>query len=216
MWRSAALAVPLAAVVVASAAAARDPWDPHTKINKSDQAAASAAVVSRADLGPGWSGGALTPTSFKAPTCPAQRPNDGDLTVTAHAESNFNNGNGGLQVDSDIEVFPTVKQAAARFDRFIQPKLAACLAYDLRKSFGTAKITILKMQRLKFAQVANRTAVFRVPVVYQQVTVDSDFVFIGQGRSQFYVNVVAPSNVEGQLPAFELRLAKQLVKRAVR
>jgi hypothetical protein len=215
MWRSLAFAASLAAVVAASAAA-RDPWDPHTRFNKTDQAAAKAAVLSQVDLGQGWTGGPQSAPSFKAPTCPAQRPNDGDLTLTGHAESLFSNGNGGLQVVSDVELFTTSKQATARFNRFLQPKLLTCLRYDLLKSLGGAKVTFLKGTRLDFAKVAERTAVFRLPIVYQGKTIDFDFLFLGQDRSQFYVNIVAPSVQESQLPAFELRLAKVLVNRAVR
>jgi hypothetical protein len=215
MWRSLALVAFLAAVGAASASA-RDPWDPHTKFTKADQAAAKTAVLSQADLGQGWSGGPQANPSFKAPTCPAQRPNDGDLTLTGHAETVYSNGNGGLQADSDVEVFPTAKQATARFNRFLQPKLFACLKYDLSKSLGGAKVTYLKGKRLTFTKVAERTAVFRLPIVYKGAKIDFDFLYFGQGRSQFYVNIVAPSVQENQLPAFELRLAKALVKRAVR
>lgn len=213
MWRSAAVVLVLAGTFVA-AAAARDPWDPVTKIRAADQVKAAAAVLTRADLGAGWAGGARKPTSLKAPTCPAQRPNDGDLTLTAHAESVFSNGNGGIQIDSDVEVFRNPRQAKARFDRFLQPKLATCLRYDLSKSFGGAKVTMLKVKRLRFDRVADRVAAFRVPVVYNGLTVDSDFIFLGHGRSQIYVNVVAPSLQESQLPGFELQVAKLLVKRA--
>ena len=212
MWRSLVVAALLAGML-AGIAAARDPWDPHTRIRAADQAKAAATVLRRDDLGAGWTGGARTPTSLKAPTCPAQRPNDGDLTLTGHAESIFSNGNGGVQVDSDVEVFPNSKQARARFVRFLQPKLATCLRYDLQKSFGGAKVTILKLQRLKLAKVADRVAAFRLPLVYQGVAVDSDFLLLGRGRSQLYVIVIAPSSSEGQLPGFELRVAKLLVKR---
>ena len=216
MWRRLGLGVALAALVV-PAAAARDPWDPKTKIRAADQAAAARVVLTRDDLGAGWTGGARTPTSFKAPTCPAQRPNDGDLTLTGHAESLFSNGNGGIQVDSDVEVFPSEKQAKARFTRFLQPKLFTCLEYDLAKSVGGTGVTFLKPSRLAFAEVADRTAAFRVPLAVKAggrtVTVDSDYLFLGVGRSQIYVNVIAPSVQEPQLAAFELRLAKLLVKR---
>jgi hypothetical protein len=215
MWRNFALVASLATVVVGSAAA-RDPWDPHTKFTKADQAAAKAAVLQQNDLGQGWTGGPQGSPSFKAPTCPAQRPNDGDLTLTGHAESVYSNGNGGLQIYSDLELFATSKQAKARFDRFLQPKLFTCLRYDLSKSLGGTKVTYLKAKRLDFAKVAERTAVFRLPIVYQGKTIDFDYLFLGQGRSQFYLSIVAPSTQEGQLPAFELRLAKDLAARAVR
>jgi hypothetical protein len=216
VWRSLVLGVAVAAIAV-PAAAAKDPWDPNTKIRPADQAAAARVVVTRDDLGAGWTGGARKPTSFKAPTCPAQRPNDGDLTITGHAESLLTNGNGGIQIDTDVEVFPTEKQAQARFTRFLQPKLFNCLRYDLAKSVGGTGMTFLKTSRLEFAKVADRTAAFRVPVAVKvsgkTVTVDSDYLFLGVGRSQVYVNVIAPSVQEAQLPQFELRLAKLLVKR---
>jgi hypothetical protein len=217
MWRS-FLVASVAAGILACAAAARDPWDPVTKIRRADQAKAAATVLTRADLGGGWIGGRRKPTSLKAPTCPAQRPNDGDLTLTGHAESVFNNGNGGIQVDSDVEVFATAKQAKARFTRFLQPKLVTCLRYDLAKSIGGSGFTFLKANRLALPQVAERVAAFRVPIAVKAgsrtVTVDADFLFLGVGRSQIYVNVVAPSVQEPQLRGFELQVAKLLVRRA--
>src|SRR5262245_51460738 len=217
MWRSLAGAALLAAFVTA-VADARDPWDPRTGIRQADQRKAAAAVLTQADLGGGWNGGARKPTSFKAPTCPAQRPNDGDLTLTGHAESLFSNGNGGIQIDTDVEVFPTAKQAKARFVRFMQPKLFSCLKYDLAKSIGGSGATILKPVHLDLPKVAERVAAFRVPVAVksgsQTVTVDADFLYLGAGRSLIYVNIVAPSVQEAQLQEFERRLAKLLVRRA--
>jgi hypothetical protein len=217
MWRSVLGAILLAAVL-AGVASGRDPWDPRTKIRAADQTKAAATVLSKADLGGGWAGGARKPISFKAPTCPAQRPNDGDLRLTGHAESVFSNGNGGLQIDSDIEVFPTVAQAKARFVRFMQPKLFTCLKYDLSKSLGASGITLLKPTRLALPKLAERFGAFRVPVAVKSgsgtVTVDADFIYLGVGRSQIYVNIIAPSVQEAQLPEFERRLAKLLVGRA--
>lgn len=217
MWRS-VVAAALLAGVLAGVASGRDPWDPRTTIRKADQTKAAATVLTKDDLGGGWAGGARKPTSFKAPTCPAQRPNDGDLTLTGHAESVFSNGNGGIQIDSDIEVFPTVKQAKARFVRFMQAKLFTCLKYDLAKSLGASGITLLKPTRLDLPKSAERFGAFRVPIAVKSgsgtVTVDADFLYLGVGRSQIYVNVVAPSVQEAQLPEFERRLAKLLVGRA--
>ena len=66
--------------------------------------------------------------------------------------------------------------------------------------------------------MAERTGAFRVPIVVksgsQTVTVDADFIYLGVGRSQIYVNIIAPSVQQSQLPGFEVRLAKLMVKRA--
>jgi hypothetical protein len=219
MWRSLLAASLLAGMIATVAAAARDPWDPRTKIRTADQAKAKATLLTRDDLGAAWSGGPRNPISFKAPTCPAQRPNDGDLTITGHAESVFSNGNGGIQIDSDVEMFPTEAQAKARFVRFMQAKLFSCLKYDLAKSLGgVTGMTFLKPTRVDLPKVAERMGAFRVPILVksgsQTVTVDADFIFLGVGRAQIYVNVIAPSVQEEQLPGFELRVAKLLVKRA--
>ena len=218
MWRSGVVALVLSGLAAAGADAAREPWDPVTKLRSRDQAKAAATVLTQADLGAAWAGGPRKPTSLKAPTCPAQRPNAGDLTITGHAESVLNNGNGGIQISSDVEVFASKKQAKARFVRFMQPKLVTCLKYDLAKSVGGSGFTFLKATRLDFPQVAERTALFRIPIAVksgsQTVTVDADFLFLGAGRSQIYVNVVAPSVQESQLRGFELMVAKLLVKRA--
>jgi hypothetical protein len=65
--------------------------------------------------------------------------------------------------------------------------------------------------------VAERTAAFRVPLLVktgkQTATVYSDFLYLGAGRSQAYMNVIANAALESQLNVFELRLAKALAKR---
>jgi hypothetical protein len=204
------VALGLAAVAVA------DPLDPTQKFTKADQSRAAATVLTRNDLGPGWAGGPQPPTSFKAPRCPAYSPNQHDLVVTGHAESVFDNGNGGIQVASDAEVFRTAANAATRFTRIIQPKLGACLRYDILKSTGGSGVLILQAKRLQFPQVAQRTAVYRVPLLVksgkQTLTVYSDFAFLGGGRTQAYMNVIAPSSESG-LHSLELRLAQTLAKR---
>ena len=86
------------------------------------------------------------------------------------------------------------------------------------KSIGGSGTTILKPVRLDFPKVADRVGAFRVPVAVKAgsrtVTVDADFIYLGVGRSLIYVNIVAPSVQEAQLPEFEHRLAKLLVQRA--
>ena len=207
----------LASLVLAAAALA-DATDPKERFSKAGQTLAAGTVLRGSDLGPGWQGGTRQPTSLKAPKCPAYSPNDSDLTLTGHAESLFSNGNGGVQVDNDVEIFKTKAQAARRFARIVQPKIGTCLRYDLLKSLGGSGVLIEGAKRLAFARVAAHTAVFRVPLDVksggQAVTVYSDFVFLNQGVTQIYLNVVAPSSLKGQLAALELRLARTLAGRA--
>jgi hypothetical protein len=209
------------AVLVLAGAALADASDPKQHFTKADQAKAAATVLAQNDLGAGWKGGARTPTSLKAPKCPAYTSNDSDLTMTGHAESLFSNGNGGVQVDSDVEVFRTARQAATRFARILQPRLGTCLRYDLLKSVaGTKGVRIGQVKRLPLPKVATHGAAFRVPLTVQNagqsVTVDSDVLFLGQGPTAIYLNVVAPDVLGSQLTALEERLARALAARSKR
>jgi len=211
----AALAVGL---VTASAALAADPLDPKVKITATDQAHARAALLVRNDLGPAWVGGERKPNALKLPVCPAQHPDDSDLTISGHTEAVFNNGNGGIQVDSDVVILRSAKQVDTQFNRILQPKLATCLKYDLFKSVGGTNVIIGKVTRLDLAKVGTHSALFRVALIYKTgktgVDVISDFMFLGQGRTEWFVNVVAPASVDSQLVALENRIARTLVKRA--
>ena len=157
---------------------------------------------------------------------PRAKPEDTDLTVTGHAGVAVQQQqNAASRLSTTPEVFPAAKEAQTRFDRFLQPTIYACLKYGVLESVGGTRtiggtgVTIQKVERLPFPKMADRSGAFRVTIGVQSgsrtVTVFSDFLYVGVGRTQIYVNVVAPSAHEQQLPAFELRLAKLLVKRAV-
>jgi len=206
-----------AALFAASVAAAADPLDPKVKINAADQARAVAALLVKSDFGPAWAGGQQKPNALKIPVCPAYHPDDSDLTITGHAESLFSLSNAGIQVDSDVVILKTAKQVETQFKRILQPKLGTCLKYDLLKSIGGQGIVFGQVKRLTLPKVGTHAAAFRVELAVKSgktsVVVFSDFMFLAQGRTQFYVNLVAPSNVESQLPALESRIARTLIKR---
>ena len=67
------------------------------------------------------------PRSLKAPVCPSLRPDYSKLTLTGHAESVFDNGNGGVQIVSDVEVWKTAKQAEQHMDALLKPALPKCI-----------------------------------------------------------------------------------------
>jgi hypothetical protein len=213
-----ALLAALAALVLAGAALA-DPLDPKVKLVDADQARAKAALLTGSDLGLGWTGGALkTPSSLKQPICPQLRPNFSKLTITGHAESVFDNGNGGVQVSSDVEVWKTEKQAARHMNALLKPALPTCIRYSLLKTVGgIQKAVLLKTQKRNLGKLAGDSAVsFRVPVGYkvgkQTVVVASDFLLLRKGRTEIYVNVTGPSN-DAALTALEKRIAKTLLGR---
>ena len=208
----------LAALVLAGAALA-DPLDPKVSYNARDQKLARAALLVQTDLGPGWQGGALKePSSLKQPICPQLRPNFSKLTITGHAESVFDNGNGGVQVSSDVEVWKNEKQAARHMNALLKPALPTCIRYSLLKTVGgVEQAVLLKTEKHDLGKLAADTAVsYRVPVGYkvgkQTVVVASDFLLVRKGRTELYVNVTGPSD-DPALLALEKRIAKALVAR---
>jgi hypothetical protein len=205
------------ALVLAGAALA-DPLDPRVRLVPADQARADAAVLRRTDLGSAWRGGASkTPSSLKAPVCPAVRPNYAKLTITGHAESRFDNGNGGLQVSSDAEVWKSLAQAKQHLEALLVPKLPRCVKYALLRSLGGTGVTLLPVEHRKLPKLGDVSAAYRAPIGVKAggktVTVLSDFLFLRKGRTEIYVNVVAPSNNADQLTSFELRIARAMLAR---
>jgi hypothetical protein len=207
------------ALIVASAALAADSTDPKIRLTKADQTKAAAAVLRFSDLGPAWSGGATKPTSLKAPICPGNQPNDSDLTITGHAESLLSLRSAGLQVDTDAEIFKTPAQVAKLVQRTMGPAVTGCLKVNLLKSIGTGG-TIGAARTLTVAKAGSRSALYRVeisvkaPGTKQHVKVFSDYLFVSAARTQFFVNLVAPSSAADALPALENRIAKLLASRA--
>jgi hypothetical protein len=208
----------LAALVLATAAFAADPADPRIRSNPSDEQAASAALLTRAELGPGWRGGERRPFSMKAPVCPALRPSFADLVQTGHAESVFDNGNGGVQVASDVQVMRSPDHVRKLFERILQPALTRCIGYDIAKSLGGTGIRVLTTKREMFPKSGDLTALYKTLIAVKSgsdnVTVFNDSLFLAKGRTIFWVNIVYPGTLAEMVGKLERRIAKRLVARA--
>ena len=213
------LAVAGAALVVASAALAADSTDPKIKLSKADQALAAKLVLRFTDLGAAWSGGAEKPSSLKIPVCPSNQPNNSDLTITGHAESRLNLQTAATQVDTDVLIFKSAKQVAKLVGRVIEsPSISDCLRYDLIKSVGGQGVTIVGVSQVPVAKAGDHSALYRVTLSVKSgsktVPVFSDFLYVSQGRAQYFVNIVAPGAIKSELPSLENRIAKGLAAKA--
>jgi len=208
-----------AALVVASAALAADSTDPKVKLSKADQALAAKLVLKFTDLGAAWSGGAEKPASLKIPVCPSNQPNNSDLTVTGHAESGLNLQTAATQVDTDVLIFKSAKQVARLVSRVIEsPSISDCLRYDLIKSVGGQGVTIVGVSQVPVAKAGDHSALYRVTLSVKSgsktVPVYSDFLYVSQGRAQYFVNIVAPGAIKSELPSLENRIATRLAAKA--
>jgi hypothetical protein len=209
----------VASLAVAAAATAADSLDPVIKISKADQAYAGKLVLRFKDLGPAWSGGAEKPTSLKIPVCPSNMPNNHDLTITAHAESGLDLQSAAIRVDTDVLLFKSARQVAKLVQRIIKaPTLSDCLRYDLIKSVGGQGVTIVGVSRVPVAKAGDHSALFRVTLAVKSgsktVPVYSDFLYVSQGRAQYFVNIVAPGAIHSELPSLENGIAKRLAAKA--
>jgi hypothetical protein len=213
------LTVFAAALVVATSALGADSTDPKIELSKADQAVAAKLVLRLGDLGAAWSGGAEKPSSLKIPICPSNQPNDSDLTVTGHAESRLNLQTAATQVDTDVLVFKRANQVAKLVSRVLSsPSLEDCLRYDLIKSVGGQGVTIVGVSQVPVAKAGDHSALFRVTLSVKSgsktVPVYSDFLYVSQGRAQYFVNIVAPGAIASELPSLENRIAKRLAAKA--
>ena len=208
------LAGMLLALVGAASAAADDPT---VRISHADQMKAEAALLQLSDFGVGWTGGRRTPSKLTAPQCPGFDPKESDLTVTGHAEARFAYARGSVVFDQDNQVLESEKAVATDFARVIRPKLKDCLAYELKQS-GKGQVVSVVVRELPFPKVGTSSAAYRGTMVVRvggrKVTFVSDFIFIGQGRLEYSLNIVAPAVLGGELVSFEQSIAQKLVKKA--
>jgi hypothetical protein len=191
--------------------------NPTVKINTADQAKADASLLRLKDFGVGWTGGSTTRSKLTSPGCPGFNPKESDLVVTGHADARFTNKSGGVVFGQDSQVLESADAVKTDFARTIQPKLADCLAYQL-KSSGKGSVLSVSVRTLALPPIGTISAAYRATVLLkvqnQTVKYVSDYVFFGQGRYEFSVFVQAPAVLGSQLVPFETMMAQILVKRA--
>jgi hypothetical protein len=204
----------IVALVCASSALADNPT---VRISQADQAKAESSLLQLRDFGVGWTGGKRTPAKLTSPHCPGFDPKESDLVVSGHAEARFGYQRAGVVFDQDTQVLKNKRAVATDFARTIQPKLADCLAYQLKRS-GHGQVASVKVQKLPFPKVGDVSAAYRAVVVvksgHRVARIVSDFIFFGSGRLEYSLNVIAPAAEGTQLVPFEQAMAQILVKRS--
>jgi hypothetical protein len=191
--------------------------NPTMRINAADQAKAVASLVRLKDFGVGWTGGPTKPTKLTAPSCPGFNPKESDLVVTGHADASFTY-RGAVLFGQDSQVLETAAAVKTDFARSIQPKLTGCLGYQLKAS-GKGQVTSVTVRKLTgVPKIGTVSAFYRAELVVRAnghtMKQVRDFVFVGQGRYEFSLVIVASATAGPQLVPFEVAMAQLLVKRA--
>src|SRR5207247_10480999 len=126
-------------------------------------------------------------------------------------EARFTYTLGSVVFDQDNQVLESEQAVRTDFARVIQPKLKDCLAYELKQS-GKGQIVSVVVRKLPFPRLGTTSAAYRGTMVLRagghKVTFVSDFIFIGQGRLEYSLNVVAPAVLAGALLPFEHAIAQ--------
>ena len=188
---------------------------PTVKISSADQAKARAALLRRADLGAGWTGGPVQTSPLTPPNCPGFAPKESDLVVTGHADARYVFQQLGVELDQDVQVLESAEDVQTDFSRTISPGLARCLQYQLGK---LAHVSDVSVTRIPFPPTGSVSAVFRAELTVKTSKglgrLVSDYVFFGVGRTEYEFTVIAPADSRDQLVRFELGLAQRLLRRA--
>jgi hypothetical protein len=203
-----------AAALLIAATAAADTYS--FRLTASDQAAARAVVVRRADLGTGapWKGGLVKPDR-SALQCANYNPKHGDLVVTGIAQAHWTAS--GIQIDSSAAIFQTDDMVRVDWQRSDSSGLLPCLRTKLEHSLG-ATGRLVSLRRIPFPSVSTLTDAFRAVVDVtasgRTVRVLIDTVFVARNRAEIQLSTVAPYALVAQVQAAEARLAVLMAGRA--
>jgi hypothetical protein len=190
---------------------------PTVRFDAADQAKASATLLRRSDLPFGWKGGPHKPDPPTGPDCPGFEPKLADLVLTGHAAATFENPRAGVRIFQDAQVLESPAAVRTDFRRTVTAKLGDCLAHQYRRD---PEVLAVSVKRLDFPRLGSRRAAYRLTLTVRTkgrpAKVVSDFVFVGHGRMEFSLNLVAPARFAPQLADFEADIVRIALKRGSR
>lgn len=214
--RAAALLVCSGAVLVLAGVASAD--REQVRLTHAGQAAARAAVLTRADLGPlpGWTGGARKPSPPGAPACAAYHPTQSDLVLNGSAETDWKRS--GLELESEAQVLATPKMVLLDWRRtVVAPQMLPCMRSALAKQLRGGTTRLVSVRWVPFPRLARYTralrAVLAVKTPTGTVPVMVDTVLVGRGRTEVTLTATAPLAAASAVRSAEVRLARLLVAR---
>lgn len=210
------IAAVLTFALVPAALASTPPNKEQVRINRADQGAAKAAVLRKADLGPGWGGGATKPDTSAKMSCRGYEPKQSDLVLTGAAETVW--GRSGIQLQSIAQVLKTPAMVARDWQRtVVDPRAIACLRTTLARQLTSAE-RLVSFKRVAFPRLARYSRLYRAVIEVrangQKVRVFADFVLTGRRRTELTLSVTAPAAIQGSVSRSEVKWARAMLARA--
>lgn len=205
---AAALALTVAAVAVAAGTDQEQ-----VQLTPAGQAAAKGAILRLADIGAGFTGGAVAPDESSTPDCANYHPKQSDLVKNGDAASSFSLK--GVSISSEASVLASAAMVRTDWQRTIRPELMSCLRTVFTRSLGTGGSRVVSVSDLSFPHVTTYAhgyrAVLQVVKGDTSTRVVSDFILLGRGRTEITLNLTSLPNAAAL--ATEVAIAKKLVAR---
>ena len=195
----------LAALVLAGAAAARDPKDPQQRHTAADTKLANTLALRQKDLAAGWT---LTKPTPNPPPCKTE-PDESNLVQTARIDPTFIWKDGVTTLGTEVDIFKTAAMAQRDWALSTLKLFQSCLLQSAREQLPDYKVTLVSAKQLpKPSAVAERSLHYRLvfDIVHAGKTVPivSDVTALGRGREtvvmhSFSVQTALPSSATTQL-----------------
>jgi len=206
----------MATALVSTAAATAGRNSYAVRMTAEGQAAARAALLTKADLGAGWEGGPTKPHLGSGLSCRHFHPKLSDLVIIGAASVQYHQP--GLQMRSDSQVFRTEKMVRADWRRTAQgPRFVSCLRAAARRSATSGKSRFVSFRKLRVPVIGTQTVAFRtifdVRSPQGTIRLAVDIIGFTQGRTELTLTTTMALASAPTLAQNELVLAKTLVSR---
>jgi hypothetical protein len=199
-----------AALVVTTAASARNPRLEQLALVQADMQLARHALLRAADLGTGWATQPSSSDGNSPPDCPGQ--DYSKFTITGQAQTQFTKL--GASVLSRVEIYKSRAQAAGDFAVDQRPGTAACEGEAVRKQVAKeatgVRVTLVSAKQLRGAKVGQKSVSFRIVLNMRRAGNDLkvyvDLIGFLRDRAAASVVIVAP----GAAPTGDVVLARAI------
>jgi hypothetical protein len=154
------LAIAAVIALVASATAAAGGNDYKLQMTAAGKLAARTAILTKSDLGIGWSGGPVKPDLSNDDHCANYNPKYSDLVVTGAAASKFTEP--GVQIQSDSSILGSAEMAALDWQRSVaSPNFLSCARETLKKAAAKGNTRIVSVRKIVVPRIGDQTVAIR-------------------------------------------------------
>jgi hypothetical protein len=204
--RARILAAAVTGVALAAPAALAADGDAKEAHTAADQARARSVLLKATDLpGSGWKG-EPDKSGDQRLRCASFNPDLSDLTETGDAESPTFTHSSGAITTSSANVYRTVAEANAAYDRVVRPGMLRCVTSVLQKSGSGTKVRVVSSGATAHPRRGDESRAFRIAVRLttggQTVPVVFDIVLVRKSRIDL---AFMAARVGGAFPAATAR-----------